>query len=160
MPQARSSSAKWWTLVAMTGALSMILIDETVVSLALPSIQRSLELSSTQLQWVVNACLLTLAAFVALGGRLSDMIGRVPVFLIGVVVFISASATAGLSTEPVHILASRAVRGVGAAMMVPASQAIVTDAFPVEERGRATSPTYGRGMTRERRSLCWRSQLW
>jgi len=121
----------------MTGALSMILIDETVVSVALPSIQRSLELSSTQLQWVVNAYLLTLAAFVALGGRLSDMIGRVPVFLIGVIVFISASATAGLSTEPVHILASRAVQGVGAAMMVPASQAIVTDAFPVEERGRA-----------------------
>jgi EmrB/QacA subfamily drug resistance transporter len=128
---------KWLTLVAMTGALSMVLIDETVVSVALPSIQRDLNLSSTTLQWVVNAYLLVLAALVAVAGRLSDNLGRVRFFIAGVALFAGASATAGLATEAWHILASRSIQGIGAAMMIPSSQAIVTNTFPVEERGRA-----------------------
>jgi EmrB/QacA subfamily drug resistance transporter len=128
---------KYLTLVAMTGALSMILIDETVVSVALPSIQRSLDLSATALQWVMNGYLLVIAAFVALAGRISDMLGRTRTFLIGVIVFVVCSMIAGISTEGWHIISARAVQGVGAALMIPSSQAIVTNAFPVEERGRA-----------------------
>ncbi len=128
---------KWLTLVAMTGALSMVLIDETVVSVALPSIQRDLDLSSTTLQWVVNAYLLVLAALVAVAGRLSDNLGRVRFFIAGVALFAVASATAGFATEAWHILLSRSVQGIGAAMMIPSSQALVTIAFPVEERGKA-----------------------
>jgi EmrB/QacA subfamily drug resistance transporter len=128
---------KYLTLVAMTGALSMILIDETVVSVALPSIQRDLDLSGTSLQWVMNAYLLTIAALIAVAGRLSDNFGRVRTFIIGVTIFVMCSALAGLSTEGWHIISMRAVQGVGAAMMIPSSQAIVTSAFPVQERGRA-----------------------
>ena len=128
---------KWLTLVAMTGALSMVLIDETVVSVALPSIQRSLDLSSTTLQWVVNAYLLVLASLVAVAGRLSDNLGRVRFFITGVALFVAASATGGFATEGWHLLASRSVQGIGAAMMIPSSQAIVTNAFPLKERGRA-----------------------
>ncbi len=94
-----SSRGKWLTLVAMTGALSMVLIDETVVSVAMPSIQRDLDLSATTLQWVVNAYLLVLAALAAVAGRLSDNFGRVRFFIIGVAIFAGASATAGLATE-------------------------------------------------------------
>ncbi len=133
----RAGRGKYLTLVAMTGALSMILIDETVVSVALPSIQRSLDLSGTSLQWVMNAYLLTIAALVAVAGRVSDNVGRVRTFLVGVTVFVVCSALAGLATEGWHIISMRAVQGVGAALMIPSSQAIVTSAFPVRERGRA-----------------------
>lgn len=132
-----ASRGKYLTLVAMTGALSMILIDETVVSVALPSIQRDLDLSGTSLQWVMNAYLLTIAALVAVAGRLSDNLGRVRTFVIGVIIFVVCSALAGLSTEGWHIISMRAAQGVGAALMIPSSQAVVTSAFPVRERGRA-----------------------
>ena len=128
---------KYLTLVAMTGALSMILIDETVVSVALPSIQRSLDLSGTSLQWVMNAYLLTIAALIAVAGRLSDDFGRLRTFILGVAIFVVCSALGGLSTEGWHLISMRAVQGVGAALMIPSSQAIVTSAFPVQERGRA-----------------------
>ncbi len=131
------ANRKWWVLVAMTGSLSMILLDQTVVSVALPSIQRDLDLSQTQLQWVVNAYLLSIAALVAVGGRLSDMVDRVRVFLLGVVVFAVASALVGVADEEVGIIVARAVQGVGAALMIPPSAALVTNAFPVETRGRA-----------------------
>ena len=83
-PLVNDSNRSWWVLAAMTGSLSMILLDQTVVSVALPSIQGDLDLSQTELQWVVNAYLLAIAALVAVGGRLSDMFNRVGVFLLGV----------------------------------------------------------------------------
>jgi EmrB/QacA subfamily drug resistance transporter len=123
--------------MAMTGSLSMVLLDQTVVSVALPSIQRDLDLSQTELQWVVNAYLLAIAALVAVGGRLSDMVDRVKIFLLGVVVFAAASALVGLAVDEAWILTARGVQGVGAALMIPASAALVVNAFPVEARGRA-----------------------
>jgi EmrB/QacA subfamily drug resistance transporter len=131
------SRNKYLTLIAMTGALSMILIDETVVSVALPSIQRDLDLSGTAQQWVMNAYLLVIASLVAVAGRVSDNLGRVRTFLIGVAIFAVCSMLAGFSTEAWHLISMRAVQGVGAALMIPSSQAIVTSAFPVSERGRA-----------------------
>lgn len=132
-----ASRGKYLTLVAMTGALSMILIDETVVSVALPSIQRDLDMSSTSLQWVMNGYLLTIAALVAVAGRVSDNVGRVRTFLAGVIVFVGCSVFAGLSTHAWHLITARTIQGVGAALMIPSSQAIVTSAFSVKERGRA-----------------------
>lgn len=134
IPEARR---KWWVLVTMTGALSMILIDQTVVSVALPTIQRDLDMSQTELQWVVNAYMLSLAALVAVGGRVGDSIGRARAFNLGALVFIAASAASGLAQSDAWIIAARAVQGIGAALMVPASMAIVTNAFGPEERGRA-----------------------
>src|SRR5262245_27546660 len=121
----------------MTGSLSMVLIDETVVSVALPTIQRDLDTAQTGLQWVVNAYLLALAAFVAVGGRLGEMYGQARVFRIGVVVFIAASAACGFAPTEELLIAARAVQGIGAALMIPATGAIVVNAFGVGERGRA-----------------------
>jgi EmrB/QacA subfamily drug resistance transporter len=128
---------KWLVLVTMTGALSMILIDQTVVSVALPTIQRDLGMSQTELQWIVNAYLLTIAALVAVGGRLGDLFGETLVFRAGAIVFLVGSALCGLAQEDWWIIAARVLQGVGAAAMIPSSQAIVVNTFDVSERGRA-----------------------
>jgi EmrB/QacA subfamily drug resistance transporter len=128
---------RWWVLAAMTGALAMVLIDQTVVTVALPTMQRDLDLSATGLQWAVNAYVLALAATVAPAGKLGDAVGRVRTFVIGVAVFGAASAACGLAGSEAAILAARAVQGVAAALMTTASAAIVIDVFPLRERGRA-----------------------
>lgn len=102
-----------WVLVAMTGGLPMILLDTTVVTVALPSIQDDLDLSQTELQWVVNAYLLSLAALVPLAGRLADVFDRVRVFNVGVVVFAVSSATCALAVDEWSLIISRAAEGVG-----------------------------------------------
>lgn len=137
MPRLTDQNRKWWILVTMTGALSMILIDETVVSVALPTIERDLDMSQTALQWVVNAYLLALAALVAVGGRLGEMVGQARMFKIGALVFIAASAACGLAQSDAWIIGARVIQGVGAALMIPPSGAIVINAFDVSERGRA-----------------------
>jgi EmrB/QacA subfamily drug resistance transporter len=128
---------RWWVLITMTGALSMILIDQTVVSVALPTMQRDLDLSQTGLQWVINAYLLAIAVLVALGGRLGDLIGNERTFRIGAVIFVAASAACGLAQSEAWIIGARAIEGAGAALMTPASGAIVVNAFRPRERGKA-----------------------
>jgi EmrB/QacA subfamily drug resistance transporter len=137
VPLISAENRKWWILATATGCLTMVLIDETVVSVALPTIQRDLGLSSTGVQWVVNAYLLALAAFVSLGGRLGEMLGQGRMFRLGAVVFVLASVGCGLALSDVWIIATRAVQGVGAALMIPASGVLVINAFSVRERGRA-----------------------
>jgi EmrB/QacA subfamily drug resistance transporter len=128
---------RWWALITMTGSLSMILIDQTVVSVALPTMQRDLDLSTTGVQWVVNAYLLSIAVFVALGGRAGDILGNVRIFRIGALLFVLASAACGFAQSETMIIVSRILQGVGAAMMTPSSGAIVINAFGPSERGRA-----------------------
>lgn len=131
------TNRRWWVLVAMTGALSMIMLDTTVVTVALPSIQNDLGLTQTELQWVVNAYLLALAALVPLAGRLADMFDRVKVFNLGVVIFAVSSATCALAIDETSLIVSRAAEGVGAALMIPASQTLVLNAFDIRSRGKA-----------------------
>lgn len=128
---------RWWVLLTMTGSLSMILIDQTVVSVALPTMERDLDLTTTGVQWVVNAYLLAIATTVAIGGRLGDLLGHVVVFRAGAVVFVLASAACGLAQSEAWIIVARACQGLGAAMMTPSSQTIVINTFPAGERGRA-----------------------
>jgi EmrB/QacA subfamily drug resistance transporter len=128
---------KWWTLGAMCFALFMIMLDNTVVNVALPSIQRDLHASISGLEWTVNGYTLSFAVLLATGGRLGDIFGRRRMFLIGVVVFALSSATAGFAANPTDLVISRVVQGVGAALMMPATLSIVTDAFPPQERGKA-----------------------
>jgi EmrB/QacA subfamily drug resistance transporter len=131
------ANRKWWVLGAMTLSLSIVLIDQTVVGVALPAIQRDLDTSQTELQWVVNAYLLALAVFVAICGRLGDMRGHGLLFKLGGLVFVAASAVCGLATSDTMLLAARAAQGIGAALMVPASGALVINAFEPQQRGRA-----------------------
>ncbi len=123
------SRQRWLILAAMTGTLSMMMLDATVVSVALPSIQRDLDLSQTELQWVVNAYLLSLAALVAVGGRLADMFNRVPVLIAGIILFVVASAACGFADSDAALLTARAVQGAGAAVMIPPTGAIVINTF-------------------------------
>jgi EmrB/QacA subfamily drug resistance transporter len=128
---------KWWTLGAMCFALFMVMLDNTVVNVALPSIQRDLDADIGDLEWVLNSYTLTFAVLIATGGRLGDIFGRRAMFLLGVIVFAVTSATAGLAANSEMLIASRAVQGVGAALMMPATLSIVTHAFPASERGKA-----------------------
>ena len=115
----------------------MIFVDQTVVSVALPRIQSDLAVSQTGLQWIVNAYVLSLAATVALGGKIGDIIGRVHAFVAGVVLFALASAACGLAPNEGMIVWARAFQGLGAALMLPSSAAIVIDSFDIRERGKA-----------------------
>jgi EmrB/QacA subfamily drug resistance transporter len=128
---------KWWTLGAMCFALFMVMLDNTVVNVALPSIQRDLHAHISELEWVVNGYTLTFAVLIATGGRLGDIFGRRLMFLAGVVIFAITSATAGLAQDPAMLIASRAIQGIGAALMMPATLSIITHAFPAAERGKA-----------------------
>jgi EmrB/QacA subfamily drug resistance transporter len=128
---------RWWTLGAMCFALFMIMLDNTVVNVALPSIQRSLNTSLSGLEWTVNIYTLTFAVLLVTGGRLGDIFGRRRAFLIGVVAFAVSSATAGLAPNATSLIVSRGVQGIGAALMMPATLSIITNAFPAHERGKA-----------------------
>jgi len=130
-------NAKWWALAAMCFALFMIMLDNTVVNVALPSIQRDLGASIAGLEWTINGYTLSFAVFLATGGRLGDIFGRRLVFLAGVVLFALSSATAGFAPSEAALVASRIVQGVGAALMMPATLSIITNAFPAHERGKA-----------------------
>ena len=136
-----------WVLAAMIFAVAMTFIDQTIVSIAVPSIQRELGLSSTGVQWVVNGYLLALAAFFALGGRLSDIFGHTKMCVIGVIVFVTASALCGLtpagSVAEAWIITFRVVQGIGGALMFPAALAIVVNTFPLRERGRTLALFFG-----------------
>jgi EmrB/QacA subfamily drug resistance transporter len=128
---------KWWTLIAVCVAIFMLLLDITVVNVALPDIQRSLHSSFSDLQWVVNAYSLTLAAFLLTAGSVADLIGRKRVFVAGLVVFTGASAVCGLSSSPLMLNLARAVQGTGGAMMFATSLALIAQAFHGKERGTA-----------------------
>ena len=126
---------KWWTLIAVSVAIFMLLLDITVVNVALPDIQRSLHSSFSDLQWVVNAYSLTLAAFLLTAGATADLVGRRRVFVAGLIVFTASSAVCGLSTTPLMLNLARAVQGTGGAMMFATSLALIAGAFHGKERG-------------------------
>ena len=128
---------RWWTLAAMCFALFMIMLDNTVVNVALPSIQEDLGATLSALEWTVNVYTLTFAVLLVTGGRLGDILGRRRMFLFGVVVFALSSAAIGLAPDQGWLVAGRAIQGVGAAFMMPATLSIITVTFPPEERGKA-----------------------
>src|SRR6266508_5797711 len=128
---------KWWTLGAMCFALFMVMLDNTVVNVALPSIQRDLHAQISALEWVINGYTLTFAVLIATGGRLGDIFGRRLMFMTGVIIFAITSATAGIAQDPAMLIGSRAIQGIGAALMMPATLSIITHTFPAAERGKA-----------------------
>src|SRR4029077_12319720 len=120
---------KWWTLGAVAVGLFMIMLDNTVVNVALPSIERDLGLSLSELEWVVAGYALTFAAFMLTGGKLADLLGRRRVFVAGLVVFTAASLACGLAGSADVLIGARVVQGIGAAMMNPATLSIITATF-------------------------------
>jgi EmrB/QacA subfamily drug resistance transporter len=131
----------------MIFAVSMTFIDQTIVSIAAPAIQGKLGLTSTGVQWAINAYLLSLAALFAFGGRLADTVGHRKMVTVGVIVFAGASAMCGLTPKgglaEAWIVAFRVIQGAGGAIMFPAALAIVVQTFALRERGKALALFFG-----------------
>ena len=128
---------KWWTLIAVCVATFMLLLDVTIVNVALPSIQASLHASFSDLQWVVDAYALTLAALLLTTGSLADLFGRRRMFLIGLVIFTFSSLLSGLAGSPLWLNLARGAQGIGGAAMFSTSLALLGTAFQGRERGTA-----------------------
>ena len=132
-----SKSSGPWVLAATTLASSMAFIDGTVVNVALPALQTNLNATIVDVQWVIEAYSLLLAAFLLVGGSLGDHYGRRRVFLVGIALFAFASAWCGFASSIGQLIAARAAQGLGAALLVPGSLAIISSSFAENERGRA-----------------------
>lgn len=130
-------SRKWWTLIGACSGLFILMLDSTVVALALSSIRADLGASAEALQWVMNGYLLTIAVLVVTAGRLGDMFGRKRVFLAGMMLFAAGSLLSGAAQGPAMLIGGRVLQGVGAAPMLSLSLAIVCNAFPAAEQPRA-----------------------
>ena len=128
---------KWWTLAAVSFGLFMIMLDNTVVNVALPSIQEDLHTGLSELQWIVTGYALTFAALMLIGGKLADAYGRRRIFVLGIVIFTAASLWCGLAGSGNELIAARVVQGAGAALMNPATLSIIAATFPPRERGMA-----------------------
>jgi EmrB/QacA subfamily drug resistance transporter len=128
---------KWWTLLVVCVATFMLLLDITIVNVALPSIQKSLHASFQDLQWVVDAYALTLAALLLTAGSLADLLGRKRVFIAGIAVFSVASLLCGLAGRPLVLNLARGLQGVGGAVMFACSLALLAQEFHGRERGTA-----------------------
>jgi EmrB/QacA subfamily drug resistance transporter len=128
---------KWWTLIASCTAIFMLLLDVTIVNVALPSIERGLDATFTDLQWVIDAYALTLAGVLLAAGSLADKVGRRLVFMLGLAVFTVSSLACGLAPDPLFLHISRAAQGIGGAMMFGTSLALVAQEFHGRERGTA-----------------------
>src|SRR4249920_2659833 len=128
---------KWWTLAAVAFGLFMIMLDNTVVNVALPAIQESLGLKISELEWVVAGYALTFGALMLTGGKLADLFGRRLMFVVGLAVFTASSLACGLAGSGTVLIAARVVQGLGAALMNPATLSIITVTFPPRQRGTA-----------------------
>ena len=126
---------KWWTLAAVSAGVFMLLLDVTIVNVALPDIERSLDASLSDLQWVINAYALSLAALLLTAGSLADRLGRRRVFAVGVAIFTTGSLLCGLAPSPLFLTLARAGQGVGGAIMFATSLALLSNAFQGKERG-------------------------
>jgi len=128
---------KWFTLAAVSFGLFMIMLDNTVVNVALPAIQEDLGADLSELQWVVAGYALTFAALMLIGGKVADAYGRRLIFVVGIAVFTSASLWCGLADSSDELIAARVLQGVGAALMNPATLSIIAATFPAHQRGAA-----------------------
>src|SRR5581483_3030378 len=126
---------KWWTLVAVCLGTFMLLLDITIVNVALPDIQDALKSSFSGLQWVVDAYALTLASLLLTAGSLADMYGRRLLYIVGLFVFTAASLLCGLATQTLMLQLARGLQGIGGATMFSVSLALLADAFRGKDRG-------------------------
>ncbi|MEJ7817685.1 MAG: MFS transporter [Thermoleophilaceae bacterium] len=129
MPAAKTDNSKWLALALLALTQFVIVLDASIVNVALPSIGKNLQVSQDNLSWVVNAYTLTFGGFLLLGGRLADLLGRRRMFISGLILFGLASLAGGLSGSEAQLIAARAVQGLGAAIISPAALSIITTTF-------------------------------
>jgi EmrB/QacA subfamily drug resistance transporter len=137
MPKVTDANRKWWTLFAISFSLFVINLDNTVVVVALPAIRQDLDMGLSALEWIINAYTLVFAVLLLFGGKLADLLGRRRILLAGLVVFEISSVVCALAGDGSMLIAGRAVQGVGAAFMLPATLSLVSANFAPHERGMA-----------------------
>jgi EmrB/QacA subfamily drug resistance transporter len=128
---------KWWTLAAVAFGLFMIMLDNTVVNVALPSIAADLQIGLSELEWIVTGYALTFASLMLSGGKLADLLGRRLIFIVGLAIFTLSSLVCGLAGSGELLIGARVVQGAGAALMNPATLSIIAATFPPRQRGMA-----------------------
>jgi EmrB/QacA subfamily drug resistance transporter len=128
---------KWWTLAAVAFGLFMIMLDNTVVNVALPSIAADLQADLSELEWIVTGYALTFASLMLTGGKLADLMGRRLIFIVGLTIFTLSSLACGLASSGEVLIGARVVQGAGAALMNPATLSIIAATFPPRQRGTA-----------------------
>src|SRR5438270_10629639 len=124
-----SGRSKWVVLGVVGAAFFMTILDVAIVNVAIPSIQKDLKIAESTVQWVITAYAITFGGFLLLGGRMADLLGRRRIFVVGLVLFTLASLACGLASSAGILIASRAVQGLGAAIISPAALSIVTTTF-------------------------------
>src|ERR1700752_2590355 len=134
---------RWWALYVLCCGVLMIVLDTTIVNVALPSIRQDLALTETSLVWVVNAYMLTFGGFLLLGGRLGDLYGHRRLFLLGLVLFTLASLACGLSNSQVLLVAARAVQGLGGAVVAAVALALIMNLSPEPAERAKAMGVYG-----------------
>src|SRR5436853_3101167 len=134
----QASDRRWFALILLCAIQFMVVLDISIVNVALPTIKEALNFSDANLQWVVSAYTLTFGGFLMLGGRMADLLGRKRLFIGGLVLFSGASLACGLSGSDTQLIAFRAIQGLGAAVISPAALSILTTTFREgEERNKA-----------------------
>jgi EmrB/QacA subfamily drug resistance transporter len=128
---------KWWTLAAVAFGLFMIMLDNTVVNVALPAIAADLQVGLSELEWIVTGYALTFASLMLTGGKLADLLGRRLIFIVGLAIFTLSSLVCGLAGSGEMLIGARVVQGAGAALMNPATLSIIAATFPPRQRGMA-----------------------
>jgi EmrB/QacA subfamily drug resistance transporter len=128
---------RWWTLVVISISILIVIIDSTIVNIALPTLQRELGTTQAELQWIISAYIMTFAALMLTMGSLGDRIGRARMLQLGIVLFACASMGAAFASSGIQLIVWRIIMGIGGAMILPATLAIITNVFPREERGKA-----------------------
>ncbi len=142
-PGDRTYERRWWTLAALSLSLVIIGLDNFVLNVALPTLQRTFDASASELQWMVDAYILVFAGFLLLMGALGDRFGRARMLQLGLLLFGASSIGATLVSTPEQLIVARAVMGVGGAMILPSTLSILINVFPAEERGRAIAAWAG-----------------
>src|SRR5277367_3605408 len=135
--EAAAARSRIWTLIIVSVGLFMVVLDNLVVTVALPSIHRDLHATMQSLEWVVNAYVLSYAVLLLTGAALGDRFGRKRMFIFGVLLFIAGSAADALAPSAGLLIAARAVQGVGGAIVTPLTLTLLAQAFPAEQRGLA-----------------------
>ena len=133
----REYRMRWWTLVVIAISVLIVVLDSTIVNIALPTLQREMNTTLSELQWIINAYIMVFGALMLTTGALGDRWGRARMLQAGIIVFAGASLAAAFSSSGNQLILWRAIMGIGGAMILPATLAIVTNVFPREERGKA-----------------------
>ena len=135
----RAYQRRWWILFVLCFSLLIIVVDNSILNVALPDLQESLHASNSQLQWMVDAYTLVFAGLLLTAGTLGDKFGRRGALQFGMAVFGVGSVLSALAGSANHLILTRGIMGIGGAFIMPATLSIITNTFPPEERGRAIS---------------------